>query len=70
MDPERPKNQISRNQTKPMPLRGARCVNSDHIFFSKNGHCMQKLLRSEDQVKHSKKLKSKSTGQRQWMTSA
>jgi hypothetical protein len=72
MDPGRPKNQSSQNQTKPMPLRRARRADSDHIFFfSENGHRMQKLSRSEDQVKHAKKKsKSKSTGQSQRMTSA
>jgi hypothetical protein len=33
MDPGRPKNQSSQNQTKPTPLRRARRVDSDHIIF-------------------------------------
>jgi hypothetical protein len=70
MNPGRPKNQSSWNRTKKMTLSWALCVYSSHIVFSKNGHYMQKLSRSEDQVKHAKKLKLKSIGQSQQMTSA
>jgi hypothetical protein len=40
MDPGRPKNQSSRNQTKPIPLRLSRRVDSDHIIFFANGRHM------------------------------
>jgi hypothetical protein len=57
---------VLRNQTKPAPLHRARRADSDHIFFfSENGHRMQKLSRSEDQVKHAKKSQSQSQSQSQ-----
>jgi hypothetical protein len=67
MDPGRPKNQSSQNQMKPAPLCRARRADSDHIFFFENGHRMQKLSRSEVQVKHGKKSQSQS--QSQWSKS-
>jgi hypothetical protein len=55
MDPGRKKFQISRNQTKPFPLCSSCRAYSNHMLFSKNGYRMQKLLRSEFQVKHAKR---------------
>jgi hypothetical protein len=54
MDLGRPKNKISRNQTKPTPLCLSRCVDSDHIMFSSNGHHMRKLLCFDQIPKHAK----------------
>jgi hypothetical protein len=47
MDPGRPKNQCSQNQTKPMPLRSSRRVDFARILFLANGRRMQKLSHSE-----------------------
>jgi hypothetical protein len=44
MDPGRPKNQSYQNETKPVPFCQAHHVDSSHIIFSANGHCMQNLL--------------------------
>jgi hypothetical protein len=54
MGPGRPKNQSSRNRTKPMPLCLSHHVDSDHIIFSSNGHRMRNLSRSDQIPNHAK----------------
>jgi hypothetical protein len=54
MDPGRPKNQSSQNQTKPTPLRPSRRVDSGHIIFFANGRRMRKISRSDRFPKQAK----------------
>ena len=60
MDQERPKNESSQNQTKPTPLCPTRRIDSSHIIFFANGHCMQNLSRSDRFPKQAKKSTSQS----------
>ena len=54
MDPGRPKNQSSHNQTKMTPLCMDLHADSDHIMFSSNGYHMRKLLCFDQIPKHAK----------------
>jgi hypothetical protein len=56
-DPGRPKNKSSHKWTELAPLCRACRTDSIHILVLKNGNRLQKLLRSEDQVKQAKKVK-------------
>jgi hypothetical protein len=54
MDLGRPKNQSFENLMKRAPTSQDGRADFSHIFFSKNGHRMQKLWRYEVQVKWGK----------------
>jgi hypothetical protein len=65
---KRLKNESSQNQTKPIPLRPARRVDSGHIFTFSNGLCMRELSHSDH---FSKQLKSQQVNwQKSMMMSA
>jgi hypothetical protein len=60
MNPERPRNKISHNWTKPTPFRRARRIDFVYIIFSANGHYMQKLSCFDQFPKHTKSQTSQS----------
>jgi hypothetical protein len=51
MDPGRPKKQISKNQTKLVPLCLSRRADFDHIIVSSNIHRMRNLSHSNQNSK-------------------